>query len=156
MRKNFLFIIIMLVVGHALAQTPSQKALDKFKKIKWLEGTWSRTNVKTGQSGHERWSKTAPFELRGYGVTMKGTDTLFTEKLRIVARENDLMYVADVPENEKPAYFKLTKITDMGFVCENPEHDFPKKIAYQREGNKLKATISGNGKAMDFLFIRKD
>ena len=75
-------------------------------------------------------------------MTMKGKDTVFVEKLRIIAREGDLFYVADVPENQKPVYFKLTEVTDRSFVCENPDHDFPKKIAYLFDGKSLKAAIS--------------
>ena len=33
--------------------------------------------------------------------------------------------------------------------------DFPKKITYRLVGDKLKATISGNGKLSDYLFIKK-
>ena len=63
------------------------------------------------------------------------------------------VYTKDL--NQKPVYFKLTEITDIGFVCENQEHDFPKKIAYQLDGKKLKAQISGNGKVIDYLFEKK-
>jgi hypothetical protein len=41
-------------------------------------------------------------------------------------------------------------------VCERPEHDFPKKITYQRTGNQLKATISENGKHVDYLYLKKE
>ena len=86
---------------------------------------------------------------------MRGSDTLFVEKLRILIRENNVYYVADVPENQKLVYFKLTEISDKGFVCENPDHDFPKKVTYQLEGNQLKATISGDGKSVDYVFEKK-
>jgi len=49
----------------------------------------------------------------------------------------------------------LISITDNSFVCENPQHDFPKKISYLKEGNKIKATISGDGKSFDYLFEKK-
>lgn len=48
-------------------------------------------------------------------------------------------------------YFKFTAITSHHFVCENGQHDFPKMISYQKEGNKIKATISGDGKSFDYL-----
>ncbi|WP_315820030.1 hypothetical protein [Paraflavitalea speifideaquila] len=63
--------------------------------------------------------------------------------------------MADVPQNKEPVYFKLTAITKDGFTCENPNHDFPKKIDYKLDGNKLRATISGDGKAIDYLFERQ-
>jgi len=155
MKKTFSILLLWLAFGHAMSQNVSTQTTDNFKKLKWIEGTWRRTDSKDGQSGHERWLKSTPHELRGYGVTMKGQDTLFVEKLRILIKEDNLYYVADVPENQNVVYFKLTEITNSGFVCENPDHDFPKRIAYQAENNKLKASISGNGKSMDFHFEKE-
>jgi hypothetical protein len=123
--------------------------------VEWLVGSWTRTNAKPGRSGVERWTKLNAHELKGLGVNMKGTDTTFVEKIRLVAKDGELFYVADVPENKSEVFFRITELSSTGFVCENPQHDFPKKIAYKLEGNVLKATISGNGKEMDYLFIRK-
>lgn len=155
MKKTYLLLLLSIAFDHANSQQVSKQTTDNFKKLKWMEETWSRTDSKPGQSGHERWLKSSPHELRGYGVTMRDQDTLFVEKLRILIKEDNLYYVADVPENQKPVFFKLTEISNSGFVCENPDHDFPKKITYQLEGNNLKATISGNGKSMDFLFKKE-
>lgn len=126
-----------------------------FKKLQWLIGEWNRTNVKQGRTGIEKWVTSSEFELQGWGISLKGTDTTFIEKTKLVIKDNDIYYVADVPENKEPVYFKLTNITDNAFACENPAHDFPKKITYLRDGNILKATISGNGKSIDYLFVRK-
>ena len=155
MTKIYLILLLWIAYTQATSQDVSKKTAENFKKLKWIEGTWLRTDNKPGQSGHERWLQSTPHELRGYGVTMKEQDTLFVEKLRILIREDNLYYVADVPENQQPVYFKLTEITNAGFVCENPDHDFPKKIAYQMERGVLTATISGAGKSMSFLFKRK-
>ena len=125
------------------------------KKLDWLVGEWTRTNAKPGSSGIEKWIMNSPTELQGWGINMRGNDTALVEKLKIIVKDNNIYYVADVPENKGVVLFKLTKITENGFVCENPEHDFPKQIAYTRDGTKLKATISGNGKAMDYLFEKK-
>lgn len=86
---------------------------------------------------------------------MKGTDTSFVEKLKLVIKSGAIYYVSDVPENAKPVDFKITSIDDNGFVCENPAHDFPKKISYRKDGNKIRAVISGDGKEMEFLFSRE-
>ena len=153
MRRNII-IPLLLMAGVCLAERLSAQSESDIKKLKWLQGTWTITNTKPGQSGLEHWDELKG-ELRGYSVTLKGVDTIFSEKLRITRRDNNWYYVADVSENQKPVYFKLISITDKGFVCENPEHDFPKMITYQLDGNKLRATISGDGKARDFLFSRK-
>ena len=86
---------------------------------------------------------------------MKGNDTAFVEKTKLVIISNLIYYVADVPGNKEPVYFKLTSINDNEFIVENAAHDFPKKITYTRDGSKLKATISGDGKSIDYFFERK-
>lgn len=150
-----LLFLMVMAFSDSMSQQTAKQAREDFKKLGWLEGTWLRTNSQAGQSGIERWFKSSPSELQGYGVTFKGQDTLFVEKLHIIINEDRLYYVADVPENQQPVYFKLTEITKSGFIFENPDHDFPKKIAYQEENGVLKATVSGNNKSLEFLFVRR-
>ena len=150
-----LLFLLVVASGNTFSQQTPKQAREDFKKLAWLEGTWQRTNSHAGQTGTERWFKSSPFELEGYGVTLTGKDTLFLEKLRIIINEDRLYYVADVPENQQPVFFKLTEITKGGFVFENPNHDFPQKIVYQEENGILKATVSGNNKSVDFLFKRQ-
>ncbi len=130
-------------------------ASTNIKKLNWLEGTWERTNVKPGTYAHERWEKTSTSSWEGLGVAMQGNDTTFIEKLRIIKKDSSIYYEADVPENTRQVLFQFTKLDKGGFTCENPEHDFPKKIRYLREKDKLIVQISGDGKSIDFLFIRK-
>ena len=153
--KHILFVVLFVSsLTQSTAQPANAAALSNFNKLRWLTGTWNRTNTKPGHTAHERWEKSGNNEMQGWGVNLKGQDTLFVEKLKLVIKDNHIYYVADVPENKQPVYFKLTEIIKESFVCENPDHDFPKKITYILEGAKLKATISGNGKAIDYWFER--
>jgi hypothetical protein len=155
MKKALLLLSILFAIEIAHCQSSSQKVKDDFKKLDWLEGTWTRLDVKPGRTAHENWQKISPVEWKGSGLVMKGTDTAFVEKLKLVIKDDNIYYVADLAENKEPVYFKLTAITDNSFVCENPQHDFPKMIAYQKDGNKIKATISGDGKSFNYLFEKK-
>jgi Domain of unknown function (DUF6265) len=155
MKNLWLSIALFFSASMVNGQQVSRTTLNNLAKLSWLTGTWTRTNNEMDRTGMERWQKSSSMELRGIGVSIKGKDTLFVEKLRILVRQNDLFYVADVPENQMPVYFKLTEVTDTGFICENPEHNFPKRISYQLDGDKLKATISGDGKAVDYLFVKQ-
>lgn len=123
------------------------------KKLKWLSGNWVRTNNKQGQTGMESWTFHAE-GLKGKGFTLAGKDTVFLEQLSIALRGKDLFYVVRAAAEAAPVYFRFTSITDSSFICENPQHDFPKKIAYRLQRGKMKATISGDGQHMDFLFRR--
>ena len=155
MKKALLLASILFAIEMVYSQSPSQRAMDDFKKLDWLEGDWTRLDVKPGRTTHESWQRISSTEWKGLGVNMKGRDTAFVEKLKLVIKDDNIYYVADLAENKGPVYFKLTLLTDHSFVCENSQHDFPKKIIYQKDGNKIKATISGDGKSLDYLFEKK-
>lgn len=152
--KTTLFLTILTVFTvNSFCQ--SQKVADDFKKLEWLSGVWVRTNAPPNRIGNERWVKISTIEWQGFGLTMKGQDTVSVEKLKMVIKDDAIYYVAEVPENKQPVYFKLTEISENRFVVENPEHDFPKKIIYQKDGDKLRATIADNTKSVDYFFQRK-
>ena len=148
MKKALLFSLLLTASSLAYGQ-PTAKDIEK---LAWLEGNWQRTNAKPGRSGVEQWKKLSATEWLGKGISLRGVDTVFVEKLKIVAKDNALFYVADVPQNKTEVYFQITTLTEKGFVCENEHHDFPKKMEYEYNGSVLKATISGNGQAMEFIF----
>lgn len=151
--KKLSFLII-LISFNACGQKDRGVTSTDFSKLSWLQGSWSRTGMSQDKSGFEIWETLSPFEYSGLGISLRGHDTTFVEKLRIVAKEDGVFYVADVPENQKPVYFKFTALTDSTFVCENPDHDFPKKISYALNGTRLTARISGAGKEEEFMFER--
>src|SRR5215208_2714505 len=154
MKKLFVGAIILCTSLYSAAQK-NETVTGNFKKLQWLIGEWNRTNARPGRSGLEKWVINSATEMQGWGITMKEKDTLLVEKAKLLVKDNDIYYVADVPENKEPVFFKLISISEDGFVCENPLHDFPKIISYKREQGKLKATISGNGKSFDYLFEKK-
>lgn len=148
------FILLLLSSSYVSAQKQSPPAELHIASLNWLVGSWERINVKEGFKAQETWKLSGQEELAGVGVTLKGTDTVFVEKIRILKKDQDLFYVADVKENSKPIYFKFTTMHFSGFSCENPEHDFPKKIEYNLQGKNLTVVISGDGKSQNFTFVR--
>lgn len=151
--KNLLFTFALLLLIHATnAQESNQQ---KFKKLEWLKAKWIRTNSTAGHSGYETWSKVSDLKLSGKGVTLEGTKVVFTENLELIAKGNEIFYVVRLSNDKEPVYFKLTALNQNGFTCENPEHDFPKKITYTHHDNHVKAVISGNGKSVDYIFVRE-
>ncbi len=63
-----------------------------------------------------------------------------------------------LPSGKLPAFIiPVLLLLNAGAFCQvNPEHDFPKKIAYKLTGKTIKATISDNDKSIDFLFVRME
>lgn len=149
--KKLLLIIPLLVLAAITNGQESHQ--QKFKKLEWLQGKWIRTNAKAGQSGYEIWTKVSDLKLSGKGVTLKGKETIFVENLEFIVKGNDIFYTVMVTGEKQPTYFKLTALSADGFTCENPAHDFPKKITYKRSGKNVKAVISGNGQSMDYNFV---
>jgi len=148
----FLSIIFIVSTSSSLRQS-----FQTINDVEWLIGKWERTNVKVGTKAFEYWKKESESSLRGIGFSMRGADTTFVEKLRIEQREGTLYYVADVRENTEPIYFKFTKLSEYGFISENPEHDFPKMISYELRGGQMTATISDGGvKKASFIFKKMD
>lgn len=122
-------------------------------QLKWLIGTWERTNVKPGTTAFEVWKTDTENSLIGRGISLKGADTTFVENLKIEIKDEKLYYVAEVSHNAAPTYFEITEISANAFTAQNPTHDFPKVIAYELKDNELTATISdGKTKGMQFIF----
>lgn len=139
----------------ALVAVLNVQAQSNLSKLEWLLGSWNRTNAKPGRSGLEIWKRISEAEFVGRGINLRGVDTTFVEKLKIISREDRIFYVADVPENKEPVLFEATSLSQMSVTFENPKHDFPKKISYELIDSKLKATVSGDGKSIDYLFNRR-
>ncbi|MES2375908.1 MAG: DUF6265 family protein [Bacteroidota bacterium] len=151
MKNLTLITLCMLLAPATYAQTGASA---KFKKLHWLAGRWESTSNKPGQSGSETWTAASAGKMSGFAVTLKGKDTVFVERSTLEIKGDDIFYNAQVTGSAKPVPFKLTSISDDNFVCENLQHDFPKKISYKLTGNRIYATISGNGKTIPYNFIK--
>lgn len=143
-----------LVAGDGKPSTSDAEAA--LKRLSWLIGTW-KSATSEGATGFEVWRAETPQLFVGTGYTMKGTDTTWSEKLRIEATESGLFYVADVAHNAAPVRFKMTRQDSTTTVFENPKHDFPTRIIYKRLADgSLHARIEGVRKGketgVDFVF----
>lgn len=144
-KKIFWIILVSLLgFGHSSAQSSTAFA--------WLEGTWKNRN----RAAYEVWTKgkgDVLFHGLSYKISAK-SDTVITEEIKFIREGEKFLYIPDVAGDQGPIRFIVTDFSSNGFVAENPAHDFPKKIIYRyfKDENQLKATISGNGKSIDFNF----
>ena len=124
---------------------------NNLQSCEWMLGNWQSPTSKG--IFYESWRKNEANGFTGQGCFVNGTDTLFKEQLAVETKNGGVFYVATVPDQNQGKSIDFMLIA-MGkeLIFENPTHDFPKKISYQLEGNKLKAQISGDGKAIDYLF----
>ncbi len=126
------------------------------EELAWLSGCW-RSDGDSRQI-HEQWMKPGGNNMLGMSHTVAKGKTREFEFVRIVQEENgDIFYVAN-PSGQKEARFRLMIITEREARFENPDHDFPQRIIYRREGDSLLGRIEGTSKgkqrAIDFPLKR--
>lgn len=108
----------------------------------WIQGKW--TGSSEGMSFFEDWKPLQGNLMEGRGGAISGSDTVFSEKIKIEQRGEELFYIPNVAENGGPVDFKFTGYKQDSIVFENPKHDFPQRVVYFRLPNKhLYACIDG-------------
>ena len=68
------------------------------------------------------------------------------EFMRIVQEENGDIFFVALPSGQKETRFKMMMTSEREVRFENPEHDFPQRIIYRRDGDLLVGRIEGNSK----------
>src|SRR5687767_6611536 len=120
--------------------------------FQWLIGTWQVQ----GQNVFEVWKPHGAKELAGKSFKINGADTIVTETILLKVFNGSFHYIPDVAGSQPPIDFIVTSADSLGFVAENPQHDFPKVIRYRyvRKGSEefIEAAIEGNGKVIPYSF----
>ena len=136
MNRSGYFILLFLVVSLAC------KSYVKMTDIDWFVGKWQ---VNESQS-FEEWKRVNDDLYRGLGYKIRKNDTLVTETINIVRKENEIFYIPVVTDQNdgKPVEFKLISKSKEELVFENKEHDFPQRIIYVKAGeDQIDARIEG-------------
>lgn len=147
---GFAFVILPGVVS---SQTKASLA-----DIGWISGCWEMTAAERNLYITEQWMKPAGGMMIGSGRTVKSGKTIDFEFVRIVEEADGIFYIAKPTANKEETKFKLIKSSASEVVFENPTHDFPQRVIYRRDGDKLNARIEGtqDGKTrgVDFPYRR--
>ena len=141
-----LFVLLFMSLTNVVAQR---------NDFAWLLGRWKIKD----KNAYEEWKTSKESDnLTGRSYRVKETDTLVTESIVLVKEGSDFYYVPTARGNAGPVKFKLTSHDDKSFVAENPQHDFPKLIRYKfikkDDGDVLDAAIEGDGKVIQYTFVR--
>ncbi|HLP12415.1 MAG TPA: DUF6265 family protein [Flavobacteriales bacterium] len=124
----------------------------------WVLGSWA--NISPEMSMYESWEMKSDTVWIGKSFGIQKSDTILKESIRIEHRGKNAFYIPTVNDQNdgKPVEFKLTRLSDIEIVFENPKHDFPTKITYRYiNQDSLIAEISGirNGKEAKEVFPYK-
>jgi len=104
--------------------------------ISWIEGVWIDSTTLSfrvpPQQIIEEWTM-YPDSLSGIGKSVKGMDTIVTERLTIRLVNDKLTYIAR-PVNRTMISFSNLIANDSVFIIENKVNEFPSKISYYKKG----------------------
>ena len=126
MKSHLLAILcILLLCAGVWAQDPNPQ----MSKLAWIAGCW-KGGDKTQKE--EQWTKLAGRTMFGVGRTIRDGNTMTYDFLQIREKGPEVLYIA-LPDGGAPVTFKLEKLTDSEAIFENDEHEFPKRIRYQKQ-----------------------
>ena len=131
--------IVLSVIG--IAASASAAGFPGF-----MTGSWSLSN--DGVTVEEHWTDARGDLMLGINRTIKPQGKASFEFLRIEQREGKLAYVA-MPGGKSETVFPLKTRSDSRVTFENLNHDFPQRIIYWRDEDRLCARVEGDmgGKA---------
>ncbi|MCA9277501.1 MAG: hypothetical protein H6815_01785 [Phycisphaeraceae bacterium] len=119
----------------------------KIDDMAWLTGAWVGTSGSNGTTSiEERWTPPLGGAMLAVSRTVLRDRLRAFEYLRIVERDEGLVYIAQ-PNGRPPTEFILTEIGTNRAVFENPRHDSPQRIVYERsaEGGLTASIGYANG-----------
>ncbi len=131
-------LVLSLPALNAFTQQDSDVNV-RIVELAWLTGSW--TGGEGGMQTEEHWIAPQGGMMLGVNRTTRGTKGTF-EFLRIQQKGNSLSYFAS-PGGRPPVEFKLKELSGKTVVFENPDHDFPQRIRYQRQDDQLSVKIEG-------------
>jgi hypothetical protein len=143
-------LVLLLALGCAARPAPAPVAPpisapvqgDPLGSLAWLAGTWE-SEEPTGPHTVEHWLAPEGGTMLGVNRTAVDGRTVFFEYLRIEARAEGPAYLASPVGRDPPTTFVATAAGPSWITFANPEHDFPQRIEYRREGDRLQMRISG-------------
>lgn len=111
----------------------------------WMAGYW--LSCEDGRQTAEVWINGGGGDLL-VGVNLNGpilkdsAPKQAFEFMRMAAVEGKLAFIA-MPNAAPQTVFPLKSLGGTRAVFENPAHDFPQRVIYERDGDTLKARIEG-------------
>ena len=137
-----LFLVGILL--HALTLAGADEPA-RIEQVAWLQGCWQLDA--NGRVVEEQWMAPRGGVMLSMGRTVRDGKLIEYESIVLGEKGNGLAYEAH-PSGQPSAVFISTTVTASTVVFENLAHDFPQRVGYQADGEKLLAWIDGsvNGK----------
>jgi hypothetical protein len=141
-----LVLAVVLAGCGATAQAPA-------RDLDWMGGYWLACD--RGETA-ETWVGAGRGVLVGTNLSGSGF-----EFLRIAPNEaGAIVYFAMPGGRAPPTEFPLVSNADQRAVFENPAHDFPQRVIYERDGEtmvaRIEGMIDGAEQGMEWRFTRAE
>jgi hypothetical protein len=138
------------------AAAPPPAAPLTIDRVAFLQGCWEQVSER--QTVEEQWTAPRGGTMMSVGRTVRDGRLVDFEFVVLREEAGALAYEAH-PHQQDPAVFTARTATDIRVVFENPGHDFPKSVGYERTGpDTLLAWIEGprrgGNRRMDFFYKR--
>lgn len=111
------------------------------QQVAWLQGCWEL--ALRDQIVEEQWLAPRGDSMVGVSRTVRG-DKLVAYELTVIREQGNRLAYEAHPSGQPSAVFLSRDVSESTVVFENPAHDFPQRIGYQRsDSNALLAWIEG-------------
>jgi len=133
----------LLVIGLAALALPADAApaAGGIERVAWLQGCWESASPE--RTVEERWMPPRGGSMVGVGRTLRGRD-LAEYELVVLREDGDRLAYEAHPSGQPAATFASEAVSEGSVVFQNPGHDFPKRIGYERVSpDQLLAWIDG-------------
>lgn len=133
-----------IAIMAALAAAAPVPARQEAPPFGWLAGNWCTAPdpVKLRQTC-ERWTPMAGGAMRGVSETRRGGVVIEAETMEI-RRDGDGWVFHAEPRGQAPADFRADAddVAELAVTFADAAHDYPQRIRYWRDGEKLMAEIA--------------
>jgi hypothetical protein len=124
-------------------------------RVVWLQGCWEA--VSEDRIIEEHWMAPRGDSMLGVSRTVK-EGRLVGYELVVLREQGDQLALEAHPSGQPSAVFVSSSIGEQSVVFENPQHDFPQRIGYERQGDDLLGWIEGRqggeARRMEFPYRR--
>jgi hypothetical protein len=145
--------LVALVSTTLFAATQHAQTSD-VTQLAWFTGCWQIARGE--QVVDEQWMAPRAGVMLGMSRTVRRGRATATEFVTLRVVDGRVVYEAN-PSGQKPTSFPATTVSSDRAVFENPSHDYPKRITYERKGEAaLTASIDDGtgGKRVEYPFRR--
>ena len=144
-------IMLAAMAAALIAAAPAEVGIED---LAWMSGRWE--SISGDRWVEEQWSEPRGGTMFAISRSGEGEALREFEFIRLQRGEDGVLAYLASPGGRPAVAFRLTESTGTSATFENPAHDFPQRIHYDRDGETMRATISvGDGSnAISWTFRR--